>query len=554
MTRGAILRAGAFSLVWSVFGAIPVSGQMVTPGMPASAPAPVRETVKLTLEEAVRRAVDHNPDLAVVRLGIEVDTERVGEARGAYQPVFQTVLARSSTTTPPSNLLLGTEGIDTTDLFATVGIRQRLRWGAGTWSVSWDGARTATNSPLTAFDPSLQAGLRLAFSQPLLRDRRMDSARAQSIIAQRNVRSSEFRFRESVVQTIAAVKQAYWTLKATLAHVTVQQQSLSLAEDLVRQNRARVEVGQAPPLDLVQAEAEVATRRENLIRAQAITGDAEDRLRRLIIDPADLAFWQVALDPVDEPAGSTAPLDVEHAIAGAIKDRYDLAVARHNLDNADTNVQLSTDQKRPDLRVEASYRGVGAGGTQIVRSGPFPGVVTGQLNTGYGDTLGQVFRNSYPTWSVGVAMSYPLGRSYEDAALARAEIQRRQATYHIASLELQIAESIRQAARQVQSTTERVGAARAGQTLAEQRYAVENRRFEAGLSTTFLVTQAQRDLLQAQVNLLQAMLDHQSSLISFEAVQLAPASPNQAIAVRGADVVLVPTPSPQGLFRQGGGN
>ena len=180
------------------------------------------------------------------------------------------------------------------DFFSSTGIRQRVPWGAGTWSVSWDTARTTTNSPLSSFDPNLQSGIQFAFSQPLLKDRKIDAARQQVIVAKRNRENSELRFRESVVQTVAAVKQAYWTLKATIANVGVQQRSLELAQELARQNRIRVDAGQVPPLDLVQAEAEVAQRRENLIQATATAGDAEDHLRRLIMDPADASFWSDA--------------------------------------------------------------------------------------------------------------------------------------------------------------------------------------------------------------------------------------------------------------------
>src|SRR5207249_751234 len=149
-------------------------------------------------------------------------------------------------------------------------------------------------------------------------DRRVDSARYQYVIAKRNQQSSELRFRESAVQTIAAVKQAYWTLKATRANVTVQQRSLQLAEELARQTKIRVDAGQIPPLDLVQAEAEVAQRRENLIRARTTTEDAEDRLRRLIMDPADASFWRVLLEPVEEPAQLGALPDIEGAVEKAL--------------------------------------------------------------------------------------------------------------------------------------------------------------------------------------------------------------------------------------------
>jgi outer membrane protein TolC len=515
---------------------------------------PAPETLQLTLDDAVRRAVENNPDLAIVRLSTEVEVARVAETQGAFAPVFSTALGRSGDVAPPSNFLLGDRGVDVNDWFSSTGVRQRLRWGNGTWSVSWDASRTTSNNPLSSFDPSLQSGFQVAFSQPLLKDRKLDAARQQYIIAQRNQESSELRFRETAVQTVAAVKQAYWTLKALMANVTVQQRSLELAEELVRQNKARVDVGQAPPLDLVQAEAEVAQRRENLIRANTAAEDAEDHLRRLIMDPAATSFWRMRLDPIEEPAVGGPLPDVDAVVANALKERYDLARARKELDMAGTNVDFFKNQRLPDVRLETSYRGSGLGGTQFLRTGDFPGIVTGTRQKGFGNVFNQVFTHDYATWSFGLTVSYPLGRSYEEAGLVRAETERRQAAQRIASLQLQAAETIRQAARQVRSTAERIDAARAGETLAEQRLDAEQRRYGVGLSTTFLVTQAQRDLLQAQVNLLQATLDHQSALVNFEALQQAPSlNAGETLGVRGSNIVVLPTPAPRGLFRQGAG-
>jgi len=527
---------------------------MLVAATTATAQGEKPETLSLTLAEAVSRAVENNPDLAIVRLGTDVEAARVGESRSAFLPVFSTLVGRSSNVTPPSNFLLGERGVDVNDVFSSTGIRQRLQWGAGTWSLSWDTARTTSNSPINSFDPALQSGFQLAFSQPLLKDRKIDAARQQYIIAKRNRESSELRFRESVVQTVAAVKQAYWTLKATIANVAVQQRSLDLAEELARQNKIRVDAGQIPPLDLVQAEAEIAQRRENLIRANAAVGDAEDGLRRLIMIPSDASFWQVRLDPVEEPTDRGPLPDVDAAVANALNGRYDLARANYELENAATNVEFLGNQKLPDVRLETSYRGSGLGGTQLLRTGGFPGVITGTHDRSFGDALAQAFTPDYPTWSVGVTVSYPLGRSYEEASLARAQVERRQAAQRIASLQLQAAETVRQAARQVRSTAERVDAARAGATLAQQRFDAEQRRYDVGLSTTFLVTQAQRDLLQAQVNLLQTTLDYESSLVNFEAVQQAPPlTAGDRIEVRGANVVVLPPSTPRGAFRPGAG-
>jgi outer membrane protein len=524
-------------------------------GVVSAQPAAAQgEPLALTLEEAVRRAVENNPDLAIVRLDTDVEAARGGEAKTAFTPVFGTVLGRSSTVTPPANFLLGERGVDVDDFFSSTGVRQRLPWGSGTWSISWDTARTSTDNPLTSFDPTLESGVQLAFSQPLLRDRKIDSARHQYAVSKRNVAASDLRFREVVVQTIAAVKQAYWTLKATRANVGVQQRSLDLARELSRENKVRVDAGQIPPIDLVQAEAEVAQRRENLIRAQAAAGDAEDALRRLIVNPNDVGFWQVRIEAVDGLSPVNELPDVDGAVARALDQRYDIRRAGVDLENATSEIAFLDNQRLPDVRLETSYRGNGLAGTQFLRGNGFPGPVIGTRNRSYGDALGQAFSDDYPSWSVGVTVTYPIGQSLEEASRVRAQIERRQVSSRIESLRLEAAETVRRAGRQVTSTAERVEAARAGAALAQERLDSEQRRFEVGLSTTFLVTQAQRDLLEAQVNLLRTSLEFESALVSFEAVQQAPPiAAGAAVTVRGGNVVLVPTPAPRGLFRNGAG-
>jgi outer membrane protein len=524
-------------------------------GVVSAQPAAAQgEPLALTLEEAVRRAVENNPDLAIVRLDTDVEAARGGEAKTAFTPVFGTVLGRSSTVTPPANFLLGERGVDVDDFFSSTGVRQRLPWGSGTWSVSWDTARTSSDNPLTSFDPTLESGVQLAFSQPLLRDRKIDSARHQYAVSKRNVAASDLRFREVVVQTIAAVKQAYWTLKATRANVGVQQRSLDLARELSRENKVRVDAGQIPPIDLVQAEAEVAQRRENLIRAQAAAGDAEDALRRLIVKPNDVGFWQVRIEAVDGLSPVNELPDVDGAVARALDQRYDIRRAGVDLENATSEIAFLDNQRLPDVRFETSYRGNGLAGTQFLRGNGFPGPVIGTRNRSYGDALGQAFSDDYPSWSVGVTVSYPIGQSLEEASRVRAQIERRQVSSRIESLRIEAAETVRRAGRQVTSTAERVEAARAGAALAQERLDSEQRRFEVGLSTTFLVTQAQRDLLEAQVNLLRTSLEFESALVSFEAVQQAPPiAAGAAVTVRGGNVVLVPTPAPRGLFRNSAG-
>jgi outer membrane protein TolC len=270
------------------------------------------------------------------------------------------------------------------------------------------------------------------------------------------------------------------------------------------------------------------------------------------MNPADVTFWAVRFDPIEEPTGRDAMPDVDAIVAKALGERLDIARANLDLENAKTTTAFLDNQRLPDVRLETSYRGSGLAGSQFIRNGGFPGTVIGERSRSFGDALGQAFGPDYPTWSVGITVAKSFGHTYEDASRARADVERRQAAQRISSLQLQAAESIRQAGRQIRSTAERIDAARAGATLAQQRLDSEQRRYEAGLSTTFLVTQAQRDLLQAQVNLLQTTLDYESALVNFEAVQQAPAGVGgDTLGPGGTNVIAVPTPAPRGLFRQG---
>src|SRR5262245_62236170 len=178
------------NIVWTLRATAATAVAILLSATAAAQPGQ-RKTLELTLDDAVRRAVERNPDLAIVRLDTEVEAARLGEARGAYAPVFSTVFGRSRNVTPPTNFLLGDAGVDVKDWFSTTGVRQRLPWGAGTWSLSWDAARTTTNSLISSVDPNLQSGIAVAFSQPLLRDRKIDASRQQVIVARRNHDNSE---------------------------------------------------------------------------------------------------------------------------------------------------------------------------------------------------------------------------------------------------------------------------------------------------------------------------------------------------------------------------
>jgi outer membrane protein len=205
-----------------------------------------------------------------------------------------------------------------------------------------------------------------------------------------------------------------------------------------------------------------------------------------------------------------------------LTERADLQRARKDIENAQTNVVFLGNQKLPDVRVNASYQASGLGGTQVLRAGGFPGTIVGPGDTtGYANVLGQLFSHDYPTWTVGLAVSYPIGQSIEESNYARGKLERAQADERLKGDQARAIQQIRNASYQVDMNAKRIETTRAARELAEQRLDAERKRLDVGMSTSFLVIQAQRDLAQARTNELSAVLSYDLSLVDFEALQQA---------------------------------
>ena len=492
---------------------------MAVLGASAASAQTTPAVLRLTVDEAVKMALEHNIDLNVDRLDPQISDTRVAAAAGAFRPTFNTSLQRNSQLQPPASFLFPvatSSDVGTTN----AGLAQRLPWFGTTYNVGWTATHTNSNSFLNSYNPLLQSGLSLGVSQPLIRDLKIDAARTQLATSRTNRDIADTRLRESVVHTTANVKSVYWGLVSAIALVDARQTALDLAKELVRVNKAKVDVGTSPPLDLVSAQAEVAANQEQLIIAETTVKQVEDRLRLLIFDTTQRDTWNVKIDPVDTPPVATPALDLDAAVTRGLSERADLARARKEIDNAQVGVKYANSQKLPDVRLNASYQANGLGGTQVLRTGGFPGTIVGPGDDiGFGNVVNQLFANNFPTWTVGVSVSYPIGQSTEQANAARAKLEHTQSEERLKSSEARAIQQIRDAAWKIEMNGKRIDTTRAARQLAEQRLDAERKRLEVGMSTSFLVIQAQRDLAQAKQNELGAVLAYDLALVDFEALQ-----------------------------------
>ena len=481
---------------------------------------------RLTVDEAVRLAAENNLGIQIARYEPQIEDLNVAQARASYAPAFTSSFQSVSRTQPNQSFLAGAVTSSDDQFISNTGIAANLPWG-GTYDVGWDSTRIQSNNFAATFNPQLRSSLSARFTQPLLRNFAIDSVRQQLQVSAKNREIADVQLRESLASTTRTVRNAYWNLAYQIASLEVARQSLELAEESLRNTRSRVEIGTTPPIDIVADEAEVAQRTEAVIVAEAQIATAEDTLRALIYNPSMPDFWAIRIQPDELPAFQPTNLDVNAAIRNALDRRSDLEQVRKSLEINDVNLRFQRNQTLPEVTAVLDYGLAGIGGRQIERGtgdfGPGTGLPTGNfVDRSFASVLSDLFANDYPSWTATVNISYPIGTSQAEAALARTRLQRTQQQTQLRNRQLQVETEVRQRARQVSTNQQRVQSTRASRELAERRLDAEQRKFAAGTSTNFLVFQAQRDLAQARNNELRAILDYNQSVVDLETVQLVP--------------------------------
>jgi outer membrane protein TolC len=479
---------------------------------------------ELRLEEAVSLALEKNLDIQVAKLEPQSVDFLVAGFKNTYLPVLSSTVGQRENYQLPTRTLTGGTRVNQGTLTYNAAIAQTLSRFGSNYTVQWSNTKVNSSDLLANYNPLFTTGLLASFTQPLMRGFKLDNTRQQLEINLINREMSEESARATVSQTVANVRNAYWDLVFAQNSVEVAQRATELADKLVEDNQARVEVGTLAPLDIVQAQAEAATRRQNLAAAEAAAQTAEIALKRFIVSGTDDPLWRQTLRPVDLPSLQAPPADVEGAIRTALAQRTDVLNTRKNLDVNDVNIRYYRNQALPDLDLNASYGAQGIGGTFFRREGSgIESKVVGTIPGGFLDALGVLRHQEYPNWNFSVTMSYPLLGSQADAQLARARLQRNQSLTRLRALEVLIAAEVTNAALTIQSNLKRVEAATAARELAQKRLEAEQSKFDVGMTTNFFVVQAQRDLRDAFNTELRALADYRKSLVNYERAQQAPA-------------------------------
>ena len=472
----------------------------------------------LTLEEAIERALAGNLDIQSARLDPRIQDYSLRAARAAFSPTLNVTYAYNNATNQSTSQLDG--GARTTSQRQTfnTSLAKAMPWYGGRLSANFNNSRTETNNSFTTRNPSYNSSVSFNYTQPLLAGFRTDNQRAALETQQIQSQIVDLQVQSQIENITHQVRQAYWALRATIEQIEIQLRSLAQAEQLLEENRVRVQLGRMTELQMVQSEAQVASAQQSLLNAEIQWRNQEFAFKRLLLGGADDPLLLQTVNPTDQPALTDRVVDIDAAVQTALRDRADIRQQRQQRQISDVNLDVSSSSARPDLSLTAAYSLQGVGGDLFQRSG-LGGEPELIQAGGYVDGLRSIAEFETPTWSLTLNASYPIGTNSAKANLERARLQLRQADLALRSQELLIVTQVTTAGLAVRNSYLQYEAARRNREAAERSAETERLRYGAGVAINFEVVSAQNALTTARLSELQTIINHVIAIAEFERVQ-----------------------------------
>jgi outer membrane protein TolC len=465
------------------------------------------EIRKLTVEDCIHVALEHNLDVKIKRLNPEISRFTLRAAYGAYDPSLLVSGGHDYYVSPgginSQALNYPSTEMDINTFNST--LSGMLPWGT-TYSLGAQASDTYGTEPgytvgknhipvpTRNFFQSVSGGVGLAsFDQPLLKNFWIDNARLQIFLDKKNLRITELDLRAQVMNTITAVEQAYFELVFAQENVKVQRKALELAEQLLAEDRKRVEVGTLAPLDEKQAESQAAASRADLLAAIGTEGTQQRVLKSLLSD--EYSNWKnVSVQPVEPLVALPQRFDLQESWSKGMSLRPDLLQQKLALEKQGYTVKFQKNQMFPQLDL------VGTAGYNASSTVSFDTAVS------------QIGARDDPYWTIGGQMTFPLGRINARNTYKAAKMTKEQIGLQLKQLQQNILIQIENAIETAKTDLQRAGATRQARIYAEAALDAEQKKLENGKSTSFQVLSLQRDLTTARSTEIRALADYNEAL------------------------------------------
>jgi len=464
----------------------------------------------LSLSDAIALALENNIDVEVSRYSYPLaDTALFSANAGGngvpnLDPVFiSNINAAHNTQISASTVTTGQIATTNNNKLFNFGVQQGFITG-GTATLGLNSNQSLSSGAIT-FNPAYNSSLQLQINQPLLNGFGLALNRRFIRIAKNNIRATDFQFEQQLNTTLNTVIATYWNLVSAALAVGVAQQSLELSQKLLDDNKKQLEIGTMAPLDVQQADQQVATSETNLIIAQTAVEQQEVALKNLLsrngLGAANFADVHIiATDRITVP--DVEPIQpVQDLVAKALDKRPELGQQRLQLENSKITLSATKNSLLPSINLTSTLTNAGLGGEGHPSFNPQTGNFT-QPNPffvgGFGTALGQIFSRNFPTYSIGAQLNIPLRNRSAQAAYITQDLQLRQSELAIQKQINQVRMDVQNALIAVKNARARYQSATKASALAEAVLDSEQKKYALGASTSYAVVQHQTDLATAR--------------------------------------------------------
>jgi HAE1 family hydrophobic/amphiphilic exporter-1 len=517
-------------------------------------------TLPLSLNDAIKKALENNNDIEVARDDVRYAETQLRSLEGIFDPIFSITPTIDKRVIPVQNIFAGggTAGqLSNTTFTLSPTVTKQFGRGGGNYQLQFSNSRTQTTATNSTLNPYYSSNLSLAFTQPLWRNRPIDNNRRQIRIQQKRLEQSDADFRLRTIDTITRVQQAYWELVFALRDQQNQVENLNLTRENLRNVDAQIAAGAKAPLERAEVQTELASRETALLTAVQNVSIAENNLKQLIFKDRASGEWSMQITPSDSPSFNEAPVNLDDALKDAQENRPELRRLRLQADINKIDLQFFKNQTKPQMDIEATVASTGLAGSaaatvpagtpiplisgdpntvanafllsqvqDIQRRSGFPvatspvvltpGLAPSDLVGGYGKTLNNLFSFNTYNVTVGVAIQIPFKNKTAEANLAGARIQQDQLLASMRSTQQTVEVDVRNAAQAVESSRRRVLSAKQARVNAETQLEGEQRLYQVGRSTTFLLFQRQNALTNARASELRAQTDYNKAIADLQ--------------------------------------
>lgn len=490
------------------------------PAAPLSAPSGLQDHVVngklvLTLDDTIRLALSNSTDIHINRAQIDFAQNNLHRAHQPFDPTATASFSDGRSQTPTTTQIQGAAVSSTLTQTTAFGYSQTFQTGTN-FQTTFNANKLSTNDSFSFVNPSIATQLQFSLTQPLMRNFGLFPNRAPILIAQRNLHQASSVFQGEVNDIVLNAVRQYWNVVLSRENLTVQRKSLEEAQKSYDRDKKALGLGALPPLDIYRSESQVASRRVGVIQAEYGLKQAEDQFRRSVGADLDPAIRPLDLELTEQPEPNVTLLDmdIQTALNRAISNRPELAASREQLASDELNIRLAHNNLRPDLELSGFYNGSGLAGHQfdIIPNSP-PQLVS---VTGLGTGLSQAFQFTYPSYGASLTLTLPIKNHGAEANLGDALVSRRRDQYQQRQTNQNIELEVTNAVHALEEAKLTMEAAKIADDLAQKNLHAEERKYELGSETVFFVLDAQTQLAQAELSLVQAQVNYQLAVAAVD--------------------------------------